>query len=55
MPAQLRPDKKLAKIVYKLLNTQTDLQQRNTPLPTEKQREEWQTTYSKSAARIYQG
>ena len=55
MPAQLRPDMKIAKIAYKLLKTQQDLQQKNTPLPTEKQREEWQTTYSKSAARIYQG
>lgn len=54
MPAQLRPDMKLAKVAYKLLKTPKDQEQKNTPNPTEKQRREWQTTYAQSANRIFQ-
>lgn len=51
MPAQIRPIAKLSKLVYRLLKTPKELQQKNTPNPTEKQRSEWASTYSKSTAR----
>lgn len=51
MPAQLRPIPALTKVVYKILKTEKDLQQKNTTNPTEKQKREWATTYSKTNVR----
>lgn len=47
----LRPIPKLAKVAYKLLKTEKDLQQHNTSEPTERQRKEWASTYTKSNIR----
>lgn len=49
--AQLRPDPKLAKLLYKIMNTPKDLQQKNTTEPTERQIKEWKSTYTKSSIR----
>jgi hypothetical protein len=51
MAAQIRPIPKLAKVAYQLLKTDKGLQQKNTTQPTERQRQEWATTYSKSNVR----
>ena len=51
MAAQIRPIPKLARVAYRLLKTDKDLQQRNTSEPTKRQREEWATTYCKSNVR----
>ncbi len=48
MPGQIRPDEKLAKIVYKVLKTPKDLQQKNTVKPTERQMREWYSTTATS-------
>jgi hypothetical protein len=47
----IRPDSKLNKIAYKILQTEKTLQQKNTYMPTEKQKKEWASTYTKSNIR----
>lgn len=51
MPGQIRPNEKLAKVVYELLKTNKDRRQKNTEIPDERQRREWASTYNKSLAR----
>lgn len=51
MPGQIRPNEKLAKVAYEILKTSKDSRQKNTELPTERQRREWAATYNKSLAR----
>ncbi len=51
MAQGIRPNAKLSKIAYKLLQTDKDLQQKNTYMPTERQRKEWASTYTKSNIR----
>jgi hypothetical protein len=51
MPGQLRPDPKLTKIAYAILKTEKNQRQKNTTIPTERQRREWSTTYMKSNIR----
>lgn len=51
MPGQIRPIPSLAKVAYKLLKTEKQLQQKDTPMPTERQRQEWASTYMKSYVR----
>jgi len=51
MPAQIRPIAKLSKMLYSILKTPDVLQQKNQPQPTERQRKEWASTYSKSMTR----
>lgn len=41
MPGAIRPNEKLAKIVYKLLKTPKEMQQHNTRKPTEEQKQRW--------------
>lgn len=41
MPNAPRPDKKMAKLAYKILHTPKDLQQFGRDKPTEKQKEAW--------------
>lgn len=41
MPGMIRPDKQLAKIVYRELKTPKDLQQKDTPIASKKQKYEW--------------
>ncbi len=48
MAQGIRPDMKLAKIVYKILQTDKTLQQKNTYHPTERQIKQWESQYSKS-------
>lgn len=48
MAGQLRPDKKLMKLAYKLLKTPKDRQQENKK-PTERQMREWSVNNSTSA------
>lgn len=48
MPVQLRPNLKLAKVVWKVLNTPKDLQQKNQTKPTERQEQTWRATSSTS-------
>lgn len=43
MAGQIRPNKKMAKIVYSLLKTPKELQQQDTKKPTERQIREWQS------------
>lgn len=47
----VRPDKQLSKIVYKLLQTEKTLQQKQDYKPTERQMKEWASTYTKSNIR----
>jgi hypothetical protein len=47
----MRPIPALAKVAYKILKTEKDLQQKETYMPTEKQRKEWATTYTKANVR----
>ena len=51
MPAQLRPDMKLAKLAYKLMKVEKDQQQKPNPSPSDERKKEWASTYTKSAAR----
>lgn len=46
MPVQLRPDMKLAKLAYKILDTPKDLQQKNQKTPTAKQAAAWRASTS---------
>jgi hypothetical protein len=41
MPGQIRPDAKLKKLAYKILQTPKELQQKNTPKPSEKRYNAW--------------
>lgn len=41
MAAWLRPNQKLAKVVYRLLQTPKQLQQKNDPQPSEKRLASW--------------
>ncbi len=47
----IRPIPALTKVAYRLLKTEKNLQQKNTVEPTEKQRKEWASSYSKSNIR----
>ncbi len=49
MPGQVRPNMKLAKIVYKIQKTDKDQQQRNEPEPSDRRRKEWQATYLRTS------
>lgn len=51
MAQSIRPNDKLSKIAYKILNTDKDVQQKNTYVPTERQKKEWASTYTKSNIR----
>jgi hypothetical protein len=51
MAAQIRPIPKLSKVMYKILKTEKDLQQRNTHQPTERQLKEWSSTTTKTNVR----
>lgn len=51
MAQGIRPNSKLSKLAYRILETEKDLQQKNTPEPTEKQKKEWSSTYTKSNIR----
>jgi len=44
MPAQIRPNLKLAKIAYKILQTPKELQQKDIKRPTKREVREWATT-----------
>jgi hypothetical protein len=46
MPVQLRPDKKLAKMLYKIMGTPKTLQQKEDKNPTEKQLIAWRASSS---------
>lgn len=46
MPVQLRPSKKLAKTLYKILETPKVLQQKPDYQPTDKQKIEWRSSSS---------
>jgi len=48
MPVQLRPDKKLAKLVYTILAVPKALQQKNEKQPTERQAIAWRASTSTS-------
>jgi hypothetical protein len=41
MPGQIRPDKKLMKLVYKILKTPKNLQQENQTIASHKRQREW--------------
>lgn len=51
MPQCIRPNPKLFKLAYKLLQTDKDLQQKNTYTPSERQLRDWASTYTKSNIR----
>jgi hypothetical protein len=48
MPVQLRPSLKLAKVVWSVLGTPKDLQQKNQTKPTERQEKAWRASSSTS-------
>ncbi len=48
MPVQLRPNLKLAKVVWKVLGTPKDLQQKNQAEPTQRQAQSWRASSSTS-------
>lgn len=41
MPGQIRPNKQLAKIVYAILKTPKNMQQKTNPIASDKQKLEW--------------
>lgn len=41
MPGAVRPNKKMAKLAYKILKTPKDQQQENQPRPSERHVREW--------------
>lgn len=42
MPGQIRPSRKLAKVVYKILQIPKEMQQRDQQIPSERRRKAWQ-------------
>lgn len=51
MAVQIRPDKKLMKIAYKILQTPESLRQNNTKKPSDKRFESWKIDSSLSIIR----
>lgn len=41
MPGQIRPDKKMIKVLNQILEKPKDLQQKNEKVPSEKRRQAW--------------
>ena len=48
MPGQIRPDKKLLKLAYKILQTDKSLQQKDNKAPSDKRIEAWKINSSLS-------
>lgn len=41
MPGQIRPSRKAAKALYKIMQTPKEMQQKNEQVPNERRRKEW--------------
>ena len=50
MASQIRPDKKLMKLAYKLMKTAKSAQQHNDKKPDEKRRQQWMLDSSATSA-----